>query len=66
MCELQQRFYKAFPPHPKEEVYKFSTPSTMKPTQVKCAVGSLNQAAPLPPFTPHPHPDPTPPYPTRP
>ena len=34
--------------HPKEEVYKFATPSTMKPTQVTCAPGSVNQ---LPPWT---------------
>lgn len=45
--ELQERFYKAFPPTPEETKYSFSTCSTMKPTQVKCAVGSLNQ---LPPW----------------
>lgn len=34
--EIQLRFYKDFPPHPKEEVYGFATPSTMKPTQWNC------------------------------
>jgi acetylornithine deacetylase len=45
---LQRRFYEDFPPHPKEAPYNFSTPSTMKPTQVECAKGALNQ---LPPWT---------------
>ncbi|KAG5523876.1 hypothetical protein RHGRI_030762 [Rhododendron griersonianum] len=31
--EIQLQFYRDFPPHPKEEVYGFATPSTMKPTQ---------------------------------
>lgn len=34
--EIQSRFYRDFPPHPKEEVYGFATPSTMKPTQWSC------------------------------
>lgn len=34
--EIQLRFYKDFPPHPKEQVYGFATPSTMKPTQWCC------------------------------
>lgn len=33
---IQTRFYKDFPPHPKETVYKFATPSTMKPTKWSC------------------------------
>lgn len=46
--ELQDRFYKEFPTSVKErDVYKFTSCSTMKPTQVKCAVGALNQ---LPPW----------------
>lgn len=45
---LQERFYEAYPAHPQEELYKFTTPSTMKPTQVECAKGALNQ---LPPWT---------------
>ncbi|KAL1515102.1 hypothetical protein AB1Y20_004165 [Prymnesium parvum] len=47
VAELQTRFYKDFPGTEKEEEYNFATPSTMKPTQVQCAVGSLNQ---LPPW----------------
>ena len=34
--------------HPSESKYEFATPSTMKPTQVKCSEGSINQ---LPPWT---------------
>lgn len=33
---IQLKFYEDFPPHPKEEVYGFATPSTMKPTQWSC------------------------------
>ena len=36
------------PQHPSEERYHFSTPSTMKPTQVSCSEGSINQ---IPPWT---------------
>lgn len=45
---IQRRFYEDFPVHPQEEKYGFATPSTMKPTQVECARGGLNQ---LPPWT---------------
>ena len=46
--ELQERFYKEFPTSAMErDTYKFTSCSTMKPTQVKCAVGALNQ---LPPW----------------
>ena len=46
--ELQERFYKQFPTSVLErDTYKFTSCSTMKPTQVKCAVGALNQ---LPPW----------------
>ena len=31
------------PQHPDEERYNFAAPSTMKPTQVSCAEGSVNQ-----------------------
>ena len=34
--------------HADEEKYKFATPSTMKPTQIKCSEGSINQ---IPPWT---------------
>ncbi|KAH6774081.1 Peptidase M20/M25/M40 family protein [Perilla frutescens var. frutescens] len=40
---MQLRFYKDFPPHPKEEVYGFATPSTMKPTQWIYPGGGINQ-----------------------
>jgi len=43
---IQQRFYDDFPPHPSEEAYQFATGSHMKPTQVECAKGSLNQICP--------------------
>ena len=45
---IQDRFYIDFLPHEQEEKYGFATPSTMKPTQVECAKGALNQ---LPPWT---------------
>ncbi|CAI9095392.1 OLC1v1031338C7 [Oldenlandia corymbosa var. corymbosa] len=41
--EIQSRFYKDFPPHPKEKVYGFATPSTMKPTQWSYPGGGINQ-----------------------
>ncbi|KNA16429.1 hypothetical protein SOVF_089010 [Spinacia oleracea] len=41
--EIQLRFYKDFPPHPKEDVYGFATPSTMKPTQWVYPGGGINQ-----------------------
>lgn len=40
---IQLRFYKDFPPHAKEEVYGFATPSTMKPTQWSYPGGGINQ-----------------------
>jgi acetylornithine deacetylase len=40
---LQKKFYEDYPPHPLEEEYKFCTPSTMKPTQIRSAEGSVNQ-----------------------
>ena len=43
---VQARFYEDFPPHEQETLYNFSTPSTMKPTQTKCAEGGLNQIPP--------------------
>jgi acetylornithine deacetylase len=45
---VQTQFYKDFPAHADEERYKFSTPSTMKPTQMRCSEGSVNQ---VPPWT---------------
>eukprot|EP00271_Cylindrocystis_brebissonii_P006292 TRINITY_DN189_c0_g1_i1.p1 TRINITY_DN189_c0_g1~~TRINITY_DN189_c0_g1_i1.p1 ORF type:complete len:435 (-),score=75.46 TRINITY_DN189_c0_g1_i1:458-1762(-) len=43
LAELQRRFYSDFPAHPKEELYHFATPSTMKPTQWSLPSGSVNQ-----------------------
>ena len=43
VSQLQDAFYSKFPATPQEAQYKFMTCSTMKPTQVKCATGSLNQ-----------------------
>ncbi|KAJ3680660.1 hypothetical protein LUZ60_016938 [Juncus effusus] len=40
---IQERFYKDFPAHPKEEIYKFATPSTMKPTKWSYPGGGINQ-----------------------
>ncbi|XP_019863918.1 PREDICTED: acetylornithine deacetylase-like [Amphimedon queenslandica] len=45
---LQKKFYEDYSAHPEEERYKFSTPSTMKPTQITCSEGSINQ---IPPWT---------------
>eukprot|EP00472_Partenskyella_glossopodia_P014079 CAMPEP_0197529500 /NCGR_PEP_ID=MMETSP1318-20131121/28535_1 /TAXON_ID=552666 /ORGANISM="Partenskyella glossopodia, Strain RCC365" /LENGTH=447 /DNA_ID=CAMNT_0043084981 /DNA_START=58 /DNA_END=1401 /DNA_ORIENTATION=- len=44
--ELQERFYKTFPACEEEAKYKFMCPSTMKPTQMECSKGSLNQIPP--------------------
>ncbi|KAK9927933.1 hypothetical protein M0R45_025093 [Rubus argutus] len=41
--EIQSRFYKDFPPHDKEKVYGYATPSTMKPTQWNYPGGGINQ-----------------------
>jgi acetylornithine deacetylase len=45
-ARLQAKFYETFPACQKERDYKFITPSTMKPTQIKCAPGGLNQIPP--------------------
>ncbi|KAL9231200.1 hypothetical protein vseg_006457 [Gypsophila vaccaria] len=41
--EIQLRFYRDYPAHPKEELYRFATPSTMKPTQWSYPGGGNNQ-----------------------
>ncbi|XP_065914109.1 acetylornithine deacetylase-like [Dysidea avara] len=46
VTHTQKRFYQDYPPHPSEAVYKFICPSTMKPTQIKSAEGSVNQIPP--------------------
>lgn len=43
---IQQRFFEDFPPHPSEAGYQFTTGSHMKPTQIECAKGSMNQICP--------------------
>ena len=43
---VQRRFFEDFPPHALEAKYGFSCPSTMKPTQMECAKGALNQICP--------------------
>jgi acetylornithine deacetylase len=40
---VQDRFYEDYPPCEQEAVYNFLTPSSLKPTQIECSVGSLNQ-----------------------
>jgi acetylornithine deacetylase len=44
---MQKNFYRDFPRDPREDDYAFTTCSTLKPTQVSCTEGSLNQ---IPPF----------------
>lgn len=47
VAEIQRKFYLDFPPLPIETEYNFSSSSSLKPTQVRCAEGGLNQ---LPPW----------------
>lgn len=46
MNYIQRRFYADFPRHPKEIDYNYATPSTIKPTQIRCTPGALNQLPP--------------------
>lgn len=43
---IQTKFYEKFPACQQERDYKFITSSTMKPTQISCAPGGLNQIPP--------------------
>ena len=43
---VQEKFYATFPACEQERDYKFITSSTMKPTQISCAPGGLNQIPP--------------------
>ena len=43
LTEVLRRFYLDFPSHPEEAKYNYVVSSSMKPTQVECARGSLNQ-----------------------
>jgi acetylornithine deacetylase len=45
---IQSKFYADFPLHPNERSYNYATPSTIKPCQISCTPGALNQ---LPPET---------------
>lgn len=44
---IQSKFYIEFPRDPREDVYNFRTCSTLKPTQISCTEGSLNQIPPV-------------------
>ena len=44
--ELQRRFHKACPPRKEEETWGFESTSTMKPTQIASAQGSIGQIPP--------------------
>jgi len=46
MNYIQRRFYADFPRHPMEVKYNYATPSTIKPTQIRCTPGALNQLPP--------------------
>lgn len=46
LAEVQKRFYTDFPRHADEDRWNFTTGSTMKPTQMEVAKGSLNQIPP--------------------
>jgi len=43
---MQDRFYKDFKAKPEAKEYNFPIASTMKPTQIKCAPGAINQIPP--------------------
>jgi len=43
---IQHRFYNDFPIHPSDDAYQFHTGSHMKPTQIECLKGSVNQICP--------------------
>ncbi len=43
---VQKKFFNSFPRHPMEDTYSFMTQSTMKPTQISCTPGGLNQIPP--------------------
>ena len=44
---LQRQFYAEFPRCAKDDEYNFKSASTLKPTQISTAAGSLNQIPPL-------------------
>jgi acetylornithine deacetylase len=40
---VQKRFYQDYPRDPREDEYEFAVQSNLKPTQVTCSTGALNQ-----------------------
>ncbi len=44
---VQEKFYEEFSRHDSEHIYNFATASTLKPTQISCTQGSLNQTPPM-------------------
>lgn len=47
LSEIQKQFYKDFPRTASEDSYNFATCSTMKPCQISCTPGALNQLPPM-------------------
>jgi acetylornithine deacetylase/succinyl-diaminopimelate desuccinylase-like protein len=47
LSEIQKRFYNDFPRTPEEDRYNYATCSTMKPCQISCTPGALNQLPPM-------------------
>ena len=47
LAYIQNEFYTKFPRDPREDTYNYTTCSTMKPTQIRSTVGSLNQIPPV-------------------
>eukprot|EP01038_Epipyxis_sp_PR26KG_P006675 gene6675-9157_t len=43
---VQRKFFQDFPRHEREDEYNFATQSTLKPTQISCTPGALNQLPP--------------------
>ncbi len=46
VSEIQRRFYKEFPRTEGEDKYNYATCTTMKPCQISCTPGALNQLPP--------------------
>lgn len=43
VSEMMKRFHQDYPEHPKEKIYGFKSPSTMKPTMWEHPPGAINQ-----------------------
>jgi len=46
ISHIQKRFFIDFPRHPREGDYNYATQSTLKPTQIRCSPGAINQLPP--------------------